>query len=99
MYPADHLSNGDRMTSVHTQTGIAGSGARRARDNTARIVGIYGLGLAVCLTPASPARAAQIITASPEARIPPNPSANMTELNTVEVPLRSATAGMTTENE
>jgi hypothetical protein len=38
-----------RMRSVHTQTGRTVNAARRARDSTARLVGIHGLGLTFSL--------------------------------------------------
>src|SRR5688500_3260579 len=86
-----------RMTRVHIQTGVAASG-RRARDSTAHLVGICGLGLTLCLSPTSAGRA-QDVTASPEARATLKPSKDMTQLSTVDVPLRSPAARPTTENE
>src|SRR5918997_2511529 len=87
-----------RMRSVPTQTGRRASGVRRARDSTARLVGMYGLGLTFYLSPTSAVRA-QIDTASREARTKLNASKNMTALNTVDVPLQAPAARAPTANE
>jgi pimeloyl-ACP methyl ester carboxylesterase len=87
-----------RMTSVRTQTGATACGGCRARDSTVRLVGIYGLGLAISLSLTSAVRAQGAI-ASREARATLNPSKNMTELHTVDVPLRAPAARATTETE
>ena len=62
--------------------------ARRTRDSTARLLGIYGPGLALCLSlpMAVPAQAAP---ASRETRATLERSNNMTELNTIDAPLRT----------
>src|SRR5918999_725975 len=87
-----------RMTCVHTQTGATGRRGCRARDTTARLVGIYSLGLATCLSLTS-ALQAQGIAASREARATSNSSKTMTELNTVDVPQRIPALRAVTENE
>src|SRR5918999_4978721 len=87
-----------RMTCVHTQTGATGRRGCRARDTTARLVGIYSLGLATCLSLTS-ALQAQGVAASREARATSNSSKTMTELNTVDVPLRIPALRAVTENE
>ena len=86
------------MTCVHTQTGATGRRGCRARDTTARLVGIYSLGLATCLSLTS-ALQAQGVAASREARATSNSSKTMTELNTVDVPQRIPALRAVTENE
>jgi pimeloyl-ACP methyl ester carboxylesterase len=87
-----------RMTSVHTQIGRRTSGVRRARDSTARLVGLYGLGLTFYLSPTSAVRA-QTDTASREARTTLNASKKMTAINTIDVPLQAPAARAPTANE
>jgi pimeloyl-ACP methyl ester carboxylesterase len=87
-----------RMRIVHTHSGRTVNTARRARDCTARLVGIHGLGLILWLS-LTPAVQAQDTTASRDARVTLNPSKNMTELTTVDAPLRPSVTRATTENE
>jgi pimeloyl-ACP methyl ester carboxylesterase len=73
------------MTNVNTEAGSLTSDARRARDSTTRLVGIYPLSLALC-TALSALAHAQTATASRGARETLNRNTTMTELNTVDVP-------------
>jgi pimeloyl-ACP methyl ester carboxylesterase len=87
-----------RMTSTCTQTRGTASGAARARDSTARLLGTLGIGLAFCLPLASAVRA-QAVTASREARATLDRTKNMTETTTVDAPLAAQAAPATTEDE
>ena len=73
------------MTNVNTEAASLASDARRARDSTTRLIGIYALSLALCTAPSALAHA-QTATASRGAREPLNRNTTMTELNTVDVP-------------
>ena len=73
------------MTNVNTEAGSLTSDARRARDSTTRLIGIYALSLALC-TALSALAHAQTTTASRGARETLNRNTTMTELNTVDVP-------------
>jgi pimeloyl-ACP methyl ester carboxylesterase len=75
------------MPTLDIATGTA-SGAPRARDSTGRRRRIYTLGLGVCLSLPTAVRA-QTDTVSRGARATFNRSRTMTELSTVDVPLRA----------
>jgi pimeloyl-ACP methyl ester carboxylesterase len=84
------------MTNLDTETGGNASGAPRARDSTARVLCLYGLGLVFCLSLPTHAQA-QAATASPEDRATINRSKKMPEL-TIEQPVRTPAARTTTED-
>src|SRR5687768_11055280 len=86
------------MTRTCTQNRGTASSGPRARDGTARRLGIFGIALASCLPLASAVRA-QAVTASREARPTFDRSKNMTETTTVDVPRETAAPRATTAGE
>ncbi len=81
------------MRNLNSEDGVTTSGARRARDSTARRTYLFSLGVAFCMVVPTQSHA-QGDPASREARTTLNRSKDMTAVNTIDAP-RTTTATRT----